>query len=111
VRPAFLPLVFALSGCAGSFEESRAAAHPGIKLTPLSDRCVSLDSTRRAWGASAKGAGFLAGGAGLATIPEYDKSARVGVAIGAAAAGALAVTSVFVSEDAATEFVKEGCAQ
>lgn len=104
-----LALAFALSGCAGSFEEARA---PHIKLgaPPLSERCQSLDSMHRTWGAGAKGSGFLAGMSGLATIPDESKEARIGLAAGAVAMGAVAVTSVFVSEDAATSFVRE-CTQ
>lgn len=104
-------LAVALFGCAGSFEEAKTAGVPaGIKLAPPSERCVSLDDTHRMFGAVEKGAAFLAGGAGLATIPEYDKTARVSVAIGAAAMGALAVTAAFVSQDAAVSWSRE-CSQ
>jgi hypothetical protein len=45
---------------------------------------------------------------GLATIPtDESKELRIGLAAGAVTMGAVAVTSVFVSEDAATSFVRE----
>jgi hypothetical protein len=97
-----------LSGCAGSFEEARiAGAGPHLKATPLSPHCESLDATHRTWGGVAKFSGALAGVSGLAAIPVDEKDARIALASGAAAAGAIAVTSVFISEDAASSFVRD----
>jgi hypothetical protein len=112
IPPVTLVLLALLSfGCAGSFDEARS---PHFKLgaaPPLSERCQSLDSTHRTWGAVAKGSGFLAGVSGLGAIPDTSQELRIGLAVGAVTMGAVAVTSVFVSEDAASSFVRECTSQ
>jgi hypothetical protein len=98
-----------LAGCAGSFEESRGSVLRA-GAPELSAQCVSLDSQHRTWGGVAKGSAVVAGGLGaLEAIPGESKGAHIGLGAGALAAGAVAATAVFVSEDAASSYVAQGC--
>jgi hypothetical protein len=103
-------LALVLTGCAGSFEEARLVRHGNVAAAPPSQRCVSLDSQHRAWGAVAKGAAFASGASGLATIPVRSDAARDALAVGSVIAGITAATSVYVAEDTAAAWARE-CAQ
>jgi len=98
-----------LGGCAGSLETARAAA-PLAARTASRDtaRCRDLDAMRRDWGAVAKGAAVLTGGAGLATIParEHD-TAAIGLAAGAVGAAVVAAVAVSLSESAGEQWARE----
>jgi hypothetical protein len=96
-------------GCAGSFEEAKGAAPIGSAAAPAPDPayCRGLDSEHRVWGGIAKGAGAVAAGLGAGLIPDESKDLRIGLAAGAIGAGAIAATSVFISEDAAVAYVKD----
>jgi len=61
------------------------------------------------WGGVAKGASIVAGGEGLMMLPlgDADKGVRIAVAGTAVLAGALAATSVFIAEGAATSYGRE----
>lgn len=108
----FIALVL-LVGC-GSLEEGRtahSAKTAAIGATPRpTDYCRSLDGQHRTWGAVAKLSALLAGGSGLATLPVEDKDARTGLAIGSAAAAAIAAGAVYFSEDAAHSWGRD-CSQ
>jgi hypothetical protein len=104
-----LGIVLLLSGCAGSFEESRGHVRVGVP-PELVQRCAALDDQHRTWGAIEKGSAFLAGASGLAVIPVQDETARVALASGAVVAGGTAVVSGFVSQDAAVAWSRE-CSQ
>lgn len=105
MRLVFLPLVFVV-GCAGSFEEARAS-HPGIKLAPPAPACVSLDNAHRDWSAVAATAGLLAGGSGLAQIPEDSNGLRIGLAAGTVGMAALAVFATKESDGFAAAWAAE----
>jgi hypothetical protein len=100
-------------GCAGSFEETRGQVKVGAAPTATivavdPGYCRGLDSQHRAWGGVAKGSGAVAAGLGAGLIPsDESKELRIGLAAGAIGAGALAATSVFVSEDAASSYVRD----
>jgi hypothetical protein len=101
-------IIFLVTGCAGSLEETRAQIKLGAP--PPSERCVRLDATRRDWGAVGKGAAVLAGASGLSTIPIEDEGVRVGLAVGSVAMGAVAATAFAVAEGASSSWVRE-CSQ
>ena len=92
-------LALLLVGCAGSFE--------GTRVRIVSPYCQSLDAVHRTWGGVAKGSGIAASGLGAAVIPNESSGARIGIAVGAIASGALAATSVFISEDAVGSYVRD----
>jgi hypothetical protein len=99
-----------LSGCAASFEESKLAGlDPQTRAAapPPSDRCMSLDSAHRTWGAIGKGAAVLAGAEGIATWPVDSDDARIGLAVGAGVTAAVAATAVYVSEDYGSTWARE----
>ena len=104
----------AVTGCAGSLEQQRAARlserRLGIDQLPRDTaRCESLDATRRDWGAVAKGAAVLAGGSGLSTlpVPDDEREAQIGLAAGALAMATLAAVAIAVEEGAATSWARE----
>jgi hypothetical protein len=103
-----LLVAFVLSGCAGSFEESRGSVRVGAP--ELSQRCIDLDDRHAFWGGTSKFAGALAGISGLAAIPVDSKEARIGLAAGGAFLGASAVGAMVISESAATAWARE-CAR
>lgn len=113
VAVGLLLMVLGLPSCAASLEEAKLAGlDPQARAAsvPPSERCQSLDSQRRTWGAIGKGAGVLAGASGLAAIPVDDKTARIGLAAGTVAAGTVAIVGIWVSEDAGDAWVRE-CGQ
>lgn len=99
-----------LSGCAGSLDSARTGGL-ALRLTPATTQptpyCLALDERHAVFGGVAKGAAILSGASGLATLPVNDDGARLGLAIGALAAGSIAASSVFVAEDAATRYVRD----
>ena len=112
----YFPILLALilSGCAGSFEASRAvslrAATPqgtAERTAALSARCLSLDGRRQTWGAIAKGSAVLAGASGVAAIPADSKNARIALATTGVAAAALAASAVFLAETNGSAWVEE----
>lgn len=74
-----------------------------------SDRCTSLDSEHRTWGAIAKFGGVVAGAGGIATLPidSDKKELRATVAISALAIGALAAAAVYIEQDAASSYARD----
>lgn len=110
IHLALVFLVLLLPGCAGSFEEARFAGGRVGAAPEKVERCSSLDSTHRTWGGVAKTSAALAGASGLSTIATDDQRLDTGLAIGAAAAGAVAVGAEFVSQDAAASWARE-CSQ
>ena len=103
MRAALVLLPLAL-GCTAPLERPAKA--------PSSVDCAALDDQHRTWGAVAKFSGVLSGSGGLATLPVADdqKTLRFTIGISAAVLGALAVTSVYVEQDAAATWARR-CAQ
>lgn len=106
-----LPL---LTGCAGSFEESKLAGQQDRKqgATMQPSRCATLES-QRSWGhAVSIGSASLAGVSGLSTIKvdDQDKGLRYGLGIGAVGAAALAVGAEAYAQSAGVAWVRE-CSQ
>lgn len=94
-----LALAYAISGCAGSFEEAKVAGRkPGLvgaAPTLPTAECRDLDSARTNWDASEKVGLFLAGGSGLAEIPwGHDETARAVLIGGVVVSGAWAAFSL-----------------
>ncbi len=104
-------LLLVVSGCAGSLPEAHAVGmkeRAKIGASPMpSEYCSGLDSAHRTWGGIGKVSALLAGGSGVATIPTDDKDVRTGLAIGAAAAAAIAAGSIYFSEDAASSWARD----
>jgi len=103
-------LLLLVSGCAGSFEESRLAGlNPQARASapPQTERCRSLDDQHRWLGGVAKGSAFLAGASGIATWPVDNERAELGLAIGAGVMGATAVTAEYLSSEAESAWVRE----
>lgn len=99
--------------CSASLESQRALGQKSLGViapAPLNERCVALDDRRVTWGAIAKGAAVLGGGAGLATIPVEDKDAQMGLAAGTAAMAAVAAIAIYVQEGADESWARE-CSQ
>ena len=105
----FLLAAFVLAGCTAPLERKPNA--PTMSQAIVYD-CAGLDNQHRAWGAVAKFAGVLSGSGGLATLPISDdqKTLRFSVGISSAVLGALAVTAVYIEQDAATTWAKR-CSQ
>jgi hypothetical protein len=99
-------LALSTFGCGGSFEEAR---NPKITMgaAPQSERCASLDDTKRFWGGGSKFMGALGGGAGIAIIPVKDETGRIVLASSAAGLAAAAIGAGFISDDAATSWARE----
>jgi hypothetical protein len=101
------------TGCVGSLETARADGLARASSAPLArssaDRgeCVRLDRKRARWAAVAAGAGILAGGTGLVTIPAEDETTRVGLIAGSVAALAIAGSAEVVSQQVAREWAEE----
>lgn len=103
-----LVLAFVLAGCAGPFEETRAARTSArAAAAPPSSRCVELDNRYASWGAIAKGAVVVSGASGIATVPAKSDGLKTGLAITSVAAAALGASAIFVSEAAATSWARE----
>lgn len=105
-----------LGGCAGSLEQSRVAGQnerrAGTLAAPAGtpERCSTLDDRRQFAGMIGKSAAVLGGAAGLATIPTDDpdqRDLRTGLAIGGAAAAAVAAGAMFVAEGAGESWARE----
>jgi hypothetical protein len=99
--------VLLTAGCAGSFEEARAAGLKARSPTRVaavapSDQCRAYDSGHRTWDAVAKGAAVLAGAQGLGQIPVDTKGARIGLAAGTA----VAATGAIVAESLASGYAE-----
>lgn len=106
-----LVLTLTCFGCAGTFEETRAAAHPTVQLAPRPPECPGYAAGERDWGAVALGAGFLAGGTGLAQIPDYgSRAATIGLAAGTVVAGTTAVVAAAESKSFGNAWARE-CSQ
>lgn len=71
------------------------------------ERCSTLSDRHTFWGGSAKTLGVIGGGEALAVIPVDDDRIETGLAIGAAAAAALAVGAQYVSDESAAAWAKE----
>ena len=101
-----LLLALLLTGCQGSFEEAKNP-HMLVGAPPQSARCAELDD-RAAWsGGVAKASAVLGGGSGLSTVAVDDEKLRIGLAIGSAVMGGVAVGAGFVSSSAATSWARE----
>jgi len=99
--------VLLTAGCAGSFEEARAAGLKARSPTRVaavapSDQCRAYDSGHRTWDAVAKGAAVLAGAQGLGQIPVDTRGARIGLAAGTA----VAATGAIVAESLASGYAE-----
>ena len=82
-----------------------------LQLVSLaSDRCVTLDDRHSLWSANAQGGGLAAGAAGISALPVEDKGGKIGLAIGALAAGIWATVSASLSSSAAESWARE-CAR
>lgn len=105
----FLLATLVLVGCTAPLERKPNA--PMMPPAVIYD-CAGLDNQHRAWGAVAKFAGVLSGSGGLATLPISDeqKTLRFSVGISSAVLGALAVTAVYIEQDAAATWAKK-CSQ
>lgn len=111
-------MAFALSGCAGSFEEARpprsipsnATVEQAAAIVSVTARCQQLDDDASRYSGAAKFWGALAGGSGISTIPADDKGWRIGLATGAAVSAALAIAADALAHGSAVEYVKE-CSQ
>jgi hypothetical protein len=105
-------------GCTGSLNGAKVPqpAPTGIEaatlqlVAPASGRCVSLDERHALWSANAQGAGLAAGAAGISALPVEDKGGKIGLAIGALAAGIWATVSASLSSSAAESWARE-CAR
>lgn len=100
-------LLVLLTGCAGPL---RAASEPGrLRVVPLSPRCQALSDRHALWTSIAEGAGLLAGGGGVATIPidSESKAARIGVASTAVGVGAFAAFSAKMAAASAESWSNE----
>jgi hypothetical protein len=99
--------LFGITGCAGSFEETRGRLAVGA--TPPSQRCIDLDAAHRHWASSAQASGLLAGAAGISSLPlrKESEAAQIGVAAGSLAAAAWSVFSVTESSGAAESWARE----
>lgn len=106
LRPfAFIAMLF-LSSCAQSL---RAAGFAPLAAVSSAERCATLSDRASTWSAIAGGSALLAGGGGLAIIPTESSGARLAIAIGSVAVGALAAASQVVASKASSQFVAEGC--
>lgn len=76
-------------------------------LSPREVRCARLFDGRTVWSAASKGAAAIAGAQGLALIPVNDDDARMGLAIGVALAGAIAVVAGVVADGRNDSFDRE----
>jgi len=99
----FAVLALLVAGCASPLQQRAAVGGPFE-----AQRCATLDDSHRSWGALAKFSGALAGSGGLVAIPTDDhKDVRWIAGLSAAALGALAAASVYVSEDAAAAWARD----
>jgi len=100
-------------GCGGHFEEARGprSVTVGAPSPELFARCVSLDDREAFYGGTAKGTAALAGASGLAMVPVSDDHAKLALGVSSAFLAAVAVTTGFIAESAATSYVSEGCAK
>jgi len=89
----------------------RSAGFAPMASAPSPERCATLSDRASTWSAIAGGSALLAGGGGLAIIPTESSGARLAIAIGSVAVGALAAASQVVSSRASSQFVAEGCAK
>ena len=98
-----------LSGCAGTFEESRLAGAPAAAAPSPADvaYCRDLDSSRTTWGAVAKGSAALAGTSGIGALEVEGRDAQLAVAGAALGVGTLAVVAVYVSEAQGAAWVRD----
>ncbi len=103
-------LTIFLGGCTAPLQRTPTA--PAMP-PPVAYDCAGLDNQHRAWGAVAKFAGVLSGSGGLATLPISDdqKTLRFSVGISSAVLGALAVTAVYIEQDAAATWAKRCSSQ
>lgn len=100
-----------LFGCAGSFEEARAA---GIQRARASQnppgrddvRCRKLDARRSTWSGIAAGSIVLAGSSGLTALPVDDQT-RTTLAVGALTFSAIAAGAKVAADDAAKAWARE----
>lgn len=106
---ALLVATLLCTGCAGSLEEAHRAGHP-VRFAAVaepSEHCQGLDRDRSLWTAVAAGAGVLAGGAGLTTIPVKDDDGRVALVVSGVAATALAATALALETSATEAWVRD----
>lgn len=84
---AILALALILAGCTAT----------------IGDRCYSLKSQRRAFGAIAAGAGFAGGASGIATASQGKESDQQNVALAGLAAGVIAAGAAYYADAAASD--------
>ncbi len=102
----------AIAGCTAPLERTPATPERPFASAAAVYDCASLDRDHRTWGAVAKFSGVLSGSGGLATLPISDdqKTLRFSVGISSAVLGALAVTAIYVEQDAAATWARK-CSQ
>jgi hypothetical protein len=109
VRLRALACAALLIGCGGHFEEARGprSITIGAPAPALVARCISLDDREAFYGGTAKGSAALAGASGIAAVPVSDERGRVALGISSAVLAAVAVTTGFIAESAATSWARE----
>jgi len=113
IIPVVVGMIFLLTGCGGHFEEARGprSVTAGAPSPERFARCITLDDREAFYGGAAKGSAALAGASGLATVPTSDDRAKLALGVSSAFLAAVAVTTGFIAESAATSYVSEGCAK
>lgn len=108
IKRIFFPgwLLLLCCSCAGSLETARA--HPKLGASPATaERCNALSDRHTFFGGASKTLAVIGGGEALSVIPVEDDNVEMGLAIGSAAAAALAVGAQYVSDESATSWARE----
>jgi hypothetical protein len=106
-------LALLLASCAPSLQASRVAGSVRVNgtLTAASvERCEQLSDRAQTWGAVSQGSAAVAAGSSLSIIPVRSHDARIGLAVTAAVAGAVAATATALEQSSASEWARE-CSQ
>jgi len=103
-------IVFALQGCAASFEEStgKITTLPSAR-TATPEVCATISSRAKWESALAKGGAFLTGATGLSAIPIESRNGRMGIAVGSLVAATGTVLVLALWESDASEYLAQGC--
>jgi hypothetical protein len=100
-----LPML--LAGCAGRFEEAKAAGK-AFRASPdgATVDCVSIDNAHITWSAVQKGAAALAGAEGISIIPVEDKNGRIALAAAVAGTATIAIIAGVVADGEAEKWAR-----
>jgi len=107
-------LFLLLGGCSGGLEQARfqGVTVRLLKAAPRdAELCASLDNQHRWFGGAAKAAAFGAGASGVSTWPVEGKNAETALAVTAGGLALGAVGFEWMAQNAAEQYVEEGCAQ